>query len=101
MSRHHTEDIEALEEAKDAPGRYRTDVRKQRGPLYEVQLVTTHVIRPVGEHGEPLPTWNYTTELERPPIVLTQRWAQWKARRMVAAAHRRDVREQQPWAVQR
>ena len=113
MSRHHTEDIEALAvalsedalEAKDAPGRYRAEVRHRRGWLWEVDVVTTHVILPVikrvkddVEYGEPV---HGESRLERPPAVLGERWAGWKARRMVAAAHRKDVREQQPWAVQR
>lgn len=111
MSRHHTEDIEAAEELKDAPGRYRAEVRHRRGWLWDVRLVTAHVIRlpagpapgskpstePVGPAPRPL-----RTESRSDPVgVWGERWANWKARRMVAAAHRKDVREQQPWAVQR
>jgi hypothetical protein len=102
VSRHHTEDTEAAaEEAKDAPGRYRAEVRHRRGWLWEAQLVTTHVLRIVGESGEPVDPLEQETRLEDPPARPGQRWANWKARRMVAAAHRKDVREQQPWAVQR
>jgi hypothetical protein len=106
MSRHSTEDLEALkveaaDQAKDAPERYRPDVRHRGGWLWEAQVVTTHVLRIVGEQGEPVEPFEVETRLLEPPARPGQRWAWWKARRMVAAAHRKDVREQQPWAVQR
>lgn len=90
---------------KNAPGRYRAVVRHRRGWLWEVDLVTEHVILPVvrtvreaTEHGGPV---HVQSRLERPPARLGERWANWKGRRMVAAAYRRDVRDGQPWVVQR
>ncbi len=100
MSRHSTEDLEAL---KSAPkDRYRAEVRRRGRWTYEVQLVTTHTLRlPRGPALEPTdePPIERLIEsvLQVPPMVLGARWARWKARRMVAAAKRRDVREQQPW----
>jgi hypothetical protein len=80
--------------------RYRAEVRR-RGtvlwmfPTYEVDLVTRHVIQsiPTVEAVEREST------LLVPSVVLGRRWAEWKAKRMVAAAYKRDVREAQPWVV--
>lgn len=106
MSQHSVEDVEAL---KSAPTeRYRADPRRcTRGRLkrwtWEVDLVTTHVILPVDKrtndavwYARPI---DVESRLEHPPVVLGERWARWKGRRMVAAAKRRDVREEQPWVV--
>lgn len=109
MSQHHTEDIEAPAETAvetsaentdgdvAEPERYRARITRKR-VLTEVQLVTRHTIRSTGDD---IPECVVETERDRPAHVLGARWAGWKARRMVAAAYRRDVREQQPWAVQR
>lgn len=119
MTTHRAEDveetarIEALK-TKSAPtgDRYRAEIRR-RGtvlwmfPTYEVDLHTTHVI-PASridergltvvfrEGGEDIETGS---TLPYPPVVLGEWWARWKGRRMVAAAYKRDVREQQPWVV--
>lgn len=112
MSRHHTEDIEALTDTMAATfaekvggdvaetERYRPRVTRLR-VLTEVQLVTRHTIRAVGETINDEVLSIVETERDRPSYVLGKRWADWKAKRMKAAAYRRDVREQQPWAVQR
>jgi len=95
---------------KCAPERYRVEVRPRpprwrwwrrwpAGLVHDVQIVTTHDIWPVGEKGEALPAVHVESELEHPPAVLGERWARWKGQRMVAAAHRRDVREGQPWTT--
>lgn len=81
--------------------RYRTEIRPLRWGRREVRLVTTHVIPTIDEHGQPSDPREVQTEQQDPPVVLGERWARWKGRRMVAAALRRDVREGQPWAVAR
>jgi hypothetical protein len=119
VSRHSTEDIEAPEETEpveveSAPERYRAEIRPRpprfrwwrrwpAGLVRDVQLVTTHVIRPVlrrvdGIVKECGDVVLVESELERAPVVLGERWAGWKARRMVRAAYRRDARQGQPWA---
>jgi hypothetical protein len=109
VSKHSTEDVEAFVEAfadkvqgeAELTERYRPRISRGR-VLYEVQLVTTHTIQPVGESPrEQAARVIVETERERPSYVLGARWGAWKARRMVAGAHRRDVRQRQPWAVQR
>lgn len=91
MSQH---SAEALKE------RYRFECRRaRRRGTYEVDLVTTHTIGAVGELGEALPLTYVESRLEYPPVVLGERWARWKGQRMVAAAHRTDVKERQPWVV--
>lgn len=96
MSRHSTEDLELASASKD---RYRAEIGHRRGWLWEVDLVTTHELRVVGEKGEPVPSLFPESRLQVPYVVLGERWARWKGRRMVAGAKRRDVREEQPWTT--
>jgi len=85
---------------KISDDRYRAEIR-YRGralgvfPMFEVDLVTTHTIQSVPE----VETVFSESRLLVPVVVLGARWARSKARRMVAAAYRRDVREAQPWVV--
>lgn len=112
MSRHSVKDdldefVEAIapEDETRETERYRPRIRKRR-VLWEVQIITRHTIRSVNDDDPRV----VETVMERPfwrwrrdpcvTYVLSERWANWKGRRMVAAAHRRDVREGQPWAVQ-
>lgn len=86
--------------------RYRAEIRPHGRvlwvlPTYEVDLVTTHDLRVVGEQGEPVAPLFPESRLLAPYVVLGELWARWKGRRIVAAAKRRDVREGQPWAVVR
>ena len=88
-----------MTDVKSAPkDRYRAEVRHVGGWTYEARVVTVHTIRMVGERGEPLETIE-THSFVDARTVLGERWALWKARRMVAAARRRDVREGQPWVI--
>jgi len=80
------------------PDRYRAEIRKRSRWVWDVRLAATHRIPTVGERGELLEVRMVET-FRDPATVLGARWARWKGRRMVAAAHRRDVREGQPWVV--
>lgn len=75
--------------------RYRAEISKSGRWQYEVQLVTTHVIQSLPD----VEAVEVESQLEIPPQVWGEWWARWKARRMVAAARRRDIRERQPWVV--
>jgi hypothetical protein len=89
--------VEAFDEAEkeevvlhqEGDGRHRATVVHHRWFLYEIQVRTYHDVngREAVSKADALPV--------RPGLP----WARWKARRMVARAHRRDVRQKQPWAV--
>lgn len=81
--------------------RYRAEIRHRRGWLWEVDLVTTHDLHVRGERGERVKPLFPESRLLVPYLVVSEWWARCKGRRLIAAAKRQDVREQQPWAVVR
>lgn len=94
------DDTEPVEQTKGAPDRYRAEIRPHGRilwlfPTYRVDLITTHGVWRTPLDGEP--GWAKSS-LDSPPVVLGEWWANWRGRRLVAAALKRDVREGQPWA---
>lgn len=69
--------------------RYVTTITERYRWLYQIQMTTFHKIG------------NKTVEtpLDRPPVRFSLPWARLKAKRMRINAHKKDVRERQPWAV--
>jgi hypothetical protein len=80
--------------------RYRAEIRRRGTVLYmfatyEVDLVTTHEIQSLPTVDPLFPE----SRLLVAHVVVGEWWANWKGRRLVAAAIKRDVREAQPWVV--
>jgi hypothetical protein len=82
------------EEMIDFHDRYQVKLTRVRWG-YQAQLVTNHVIHDMT--GEPIAV--IETERDDAPVRPLLAWARWKGRRMINRAHRKDVREKQPWAT--
>lgn len=76
------------ETAPDLADRHRAETRQIGRWLYEVQLITSSATTLPG--GNP---FSIDMCLQQPPVVIGRRWAESKARRMLAAAYRDDARK--------